>query len=300
MIGIKLEDKTPTPSSRMSMATVLPEKTGISFVHLRVSNIHSMLEFYREALGFQRNSEDDSQVGLGSHLEGKSFLFLSEDKTALPALQRAPGLFHVAYLYPDRRELAKAFKRLYDHRWPFQGFADHGVSEALYLADPEGNGIELYADRPRSEWKYQEGQLQITTERLDIEDLLFELRDDAESKAVIDPLTRIGHLHLQVSDLSKAEQFYHKLVGFDVTQRNYAGALFVSAGGYHHRLGLNIWNSRGSTAPGDNRLGLARYGIEIGALAELKERLAQGGTTFEENERSIIATDQDGIQIEFT
>ncbi|MBI4429960.1 MAG: VOC family protein [Ignavibacteriales bacterium] len=284
------------------MNASLPETTKISFVHLSVSNLSTALKFYQEGLGFERISESEGIVGLGKSRDGKPFLLLSEDKTALPAVRSTPGLFHVAYVYPNRKELATALKRLYEHRRPFQGFADHGVSEALYLADPEGNGIELYADRPRTEWKYQDGQLQMTTESLDIENLLSELSKDSETEARIHALTKIGHIHLQVSDLSKAERFYHTLIGFDITQRNYPGALFVSAGGYHHHLGFNIWNSRGSTRPKEKALGLVRYGIEVGdakALSNVGQSLREAGAKVETLKHSVVSVDFDGIEVEF-
>lgn len=284
------------------MNSSLPETTHISFVHLRVSHMQNAIAFYQDALGFQKVSKEKTTLGLAAGQGGKPFLFLSQDKTAAQAVRSAPGLFHVAYLYPSRKELAKAFKRLYDHRWPFQGFADHGVSEALYLADPDGNGIELYADRPRTEWQYQDGQLQMSTEHLDVENLLSELSGDSGSENGVHPQTRIGHMHLQVSDLSKAEKFYHGLVGFDVTQRNYPGALFVSAGGYHHHIGLNTWNSRGVTRPSGESLGLIRYGVdarENKVLEDLKQRLRGAEAIIEATDQSVVARDQDGIQVEF-
>ena len=285
------------------MNSPLPETTHISFLQLRVSDMPKALAFYQGALGFERVSGEQSTLGLAASQGGKPFLFLSEDKTATPALRRAPGLFHVAYLYPSRKELAKAFKRLYEHRWPFQGFADHGVSEALYLADPEGNGIELYADRPRAEWLYQDGQLQMTTDHLDVENLLSEVSGNSDSESVIHPQTRIGHIHLQVSDLSKAEKFYHELVGLDVTLRNYPGALFVSAGGYHHHIGFNIWNSRGTTRPAGQTLGLEKFRIELPgekAFYDLKKRLEEAGNVIEDGRGTFAARDLDSLQIEFS
>ncbi|MBF8247546.1 MAG: Glyoxalase/bleomycin resistance protein/dioxygenase [Bacteroidetes bacterium] len=274
---------------------------NIENVHLRVSNLNSSTTFYRDQLGLVETSAENGKIGFAPSKESQPVLFLSEDKHArrFPSL---PGLYHVAYLYPHRRELAKAFKRLHERRWPFQGFADHSVSEALYLADPDGNGIELYADRPRTAWRYQDGQLAMSTERLDIENLLSELSGDSGRENGIHPQTRIGHIHLQVSDLFKAEEFYHGLVGFDVTQRNYPGALFVSAGGYHHHIGLNTWNSRGVIRREGEMLGLVRYGVEVqekSVLEDLKQRLRRAGTIIETTDRSVVARDQDGIQVEF-
>ena len=273
----------------------------IENVHLRVSDLESCTAFYRDQLGFAETSAEHGKIGFAPSKESLPVLFLSEDKDA-DRFPSVPGLYHVAYLYPHRKELARAFKRLHEHRWPFQGFADHGVSEALYLADPDGNGIELYADRPRTEWRYQDGQLQMSTQHLDMENLLSELSGESGSENGVHPQTRIGHLHLQVSDLLKAENFYHGLVGFDVTQRNFPGALFVSAGGYHHHVGLNTWNSRGMTRPSGETLGLIRYGVDVREnriLEDLKQRLRGAGAIIEATDRSVVARDQDGIQVEF-
>ncbi len=279
----------------------LPLNVDIANVHLKVSDLNSATIFYRDQLGFIETSKDNGNVGFAPSKESLPILFLSEDKDAR-RFPSVPGLYHVAYLYPSRKELARAFKRLHEHRWPFQGFADHGVSEALYLADPDGNGIELYADRPRAEWRYQGGQLQMSTESLDIENLLSELSGDSGSGSGVHPKMKIGHMHLQVSDLFKAESFYHGLIGFDVTQRNFPGALFVSAGGYHHHIGFNTWNSRGMTRPNGNTLGLVRYGVDVWEreiLEGLKQRLNGAGAIIQAADRSVVARDQDGIEVEF-
>ena len=285
------------------MNSTLPDTTRISFLHLRVASMEQVLPFYEDALGLQKVSEETSTVGLSASQSEKPFLYLSEDKTAKPAVRRAPGLFHVAYLYQNRKELATAFKRLYEHQWPFQGFADHGVSEALYLADPEGNGIELYADRPRTTWRYRDGQLQMTTDQLDVENLLSEVSGDFGRGNGVHPQTRIGHIHLQVSDLAKTEKFYHELTGFDVTQRNYPGALFVSAGGYHHHLGFNTWNSRGTLRPAGSTTGILRYGVEVQnlqALNDLKAKLRAFQRIEEKRDGTFIVQDQDGMEVEFS
>jgi len=279
----------------------LPMNVYIENVHLKVSDLDSCKAFYRDQLGFVETSAEHGKVGFASSKESQTVLFLTEDKDAR-RFPSAPGLYHVAYLYPHRKELARAFKRLHEHRWPLQGFADHGVSEALYLADPDGNGIELYADRPRDQWAYENGILQMTTERLDLQNLLKEL-DGEPAGQLHDSGVKIGHIHLQVSDIAKAERFYHKLVGFDVTQRDYPGALFVSAGGYHHHLGMNIWNSKGASRPNEKILGLERFQITIQSrkeLLDLRKRLEQDGNLVENRPDSFVTTDFDSIQVEFS
>ncbi len=273
----------------------------IENVHLRVSDLDSSRAFYRDQLGFVETSAEHGNIGFAHSKESLPVLFLSEDVDAR-RFPSVPGLYHVAYLYPHRKELARAFRRLHEHRWPFQGFADHGVSEALYLADPDGNGIELYADRPRDQWAYENGILQMTTERLNPQDLLKEL-DGEPAGQLHDSGVKIGHIHLQVSDIGKAEKFYHRLVGFDVTQRNFPGALFVSAGGYHHHLGFNIWNSRGATKPADMTLGLENFQINIGSqkeFEELRKRLDETGNVVESKTNSFMSKDFDSIQVEFS
>lgn len=192
------------------------------------------------------------------------------------------------------------FKRLYDHQWPFEGFADHGVSEALYLADPDGNGIEIYADRPRAQWPRRHGELQMGTGELDLKSLFSELRENGEAWTGIHPDTTIGHIHLQVSSLQKAELFYHQLLGFDVTQQTFPGALFLSAGGYHHHIGLNIWNSKDGSPLAQDAVGLIRFGIEIPdrqTKSELKDRVVQSRYWNSAEGRQFLIRDEDNIAI---
>lgn len=259
----------------------LPDGTHIGYVHLLVRSMDKSLAFYRDLLGFSVASQKGATVELATSPMHSPQLLLTEQPRAAPRSRRLPGLFHVAIVFPDRKEAAGIFKRLRQAGYPFQGFADHGVSEALYLADPEGNGIELSADRPREQWPLRNGMLEMSTEPLDGEDLLACATDPEQS---IHPDTRIGHIHLQVSDLHEAERFYCEILGFDVTQRSYPGALFVSAGGYHHHIGLNIWNSRGSSPAPENSLGLQSFGIMVPdrhTVAQLHRRCIEHGVRSE-------------------
>jgi catechol 2,3-dioxygenase len=277
----------------------LPATTSISYAHLRVSDLGHLLEFYRDALGLQESVKHDSTVGLGTTKNSSPLVFLTENKDGVLRPRRSTGLFHVAIRFPSRKELAGIFQRLSKRRYPFQGFADHGVSEALYLADPEGNGIELYCDRPRAEWKFENGSIAMGTWELDLDNLLSELSGD--DRKGIHPQTDIGHIHLNVSDLTAAENFYHGLLGFDITARNYPGALFASAGGYHHHVGLNTWAGQGAPQPPPDTLGLIKYGIVIPddtAKQKLKETMLQSGIQVEEQNARLFVKDQDGIQIE--
>jgi len=178
--------------------------------------------------------------------------------------------------------LAQALQRLLDARYPLQGASDHLVSEALYLADPDGNGIEIYADRPRERWQYRGGQLLMATEALDVHSLLADLPTTARDPEgnTIDPATRIGHVHLHVADLTAAEAFYRGVLGFEVTVRGYPGALFVAADGYHHHIGLNVWAGIDAPPPPPDAVGLRYFTITLPTKADLQrlvERVQAAG-----------------------
>ncbi len=206
---------------------------------------------------------DNGDVALGAGDNGSPLIELRGDSSA-PALdRRATGLFHLAVLVPSRLELAFALARLAEARWPLDGASDHLVSEALYLSDPDGNGIEIYRDRPREEWQVRDGQLQMATLPLDLRDLLGELSGHDAHSPHAPAGTRMGHVHLQVSELEQTEAFYHGVLGFDVMVRAYPGALFVSAGGYHHHIGLNTWHSAGSGPPAPGAVGLRAYEVAL-------------------------------------
>jgi catechol 2,3-dioxygenase len=202
------------------------------------------------------------------------------DSSAHALDRRRTGLYHLALLLPSRRDLAEALARLAQSRWPLTGASDHLVSEALYLNDPDGNGIEIYRDRPREEWPHANGRIEMATLPLDLDGVLAELGGDHAVPAEVPSGTTMGHVHLQVADLDAAEAFYSGVLGFDVTVRGYPGALFVSAGGYHHHLGLNTWHSAGAAAPADGSIGLRSFDVvlpDAGALAAVLERTRVAG-----------------------
>lgn len=270
----------------------------ITNVNLQVSDLHRSEKFYCDLLGLHPVRKENT-VALYAHKNRVPLLVLTENKSAVPKPQWSTGLYHVAILFPNRRELARIFKRFYNNHWQFQGFADHGVSEALYLADPDGNGIELYADRPREQWQYRNGELVMVTEALDLDNLLGELPDEQEWTGIPEETT-IGHIHLQVSDLMKAERFYHHLLGFDVTARSYPGALFVAADSYHHHIGLNTWDSEGASSPPPDAVGLLSYTITVqdeNRKAALLERMRQENIPMKEHGNGVFVRDQDGMRI---
>ncbi|ADO42031.1 VOC family protein [Ketogulonicigenium vulgare] len=210
-------------------------------VTLVAQDLQGMADYYRNLLNLETFSADGSEITLGADTP---FLTLRGDKAAQNPGARQAGLFHNAFLFPQRADLARWVMHAIDGQIPVSGVSDHGVSEAIYLTDPEGNGIEIYADRPYAQWpKQSDGSLEMFTEALNVQDLVQSAGNSRWSG--VPAGTYIGHVHLQTAMLSAAETFYAKDLGFDVTTR-YPGAIFYGSGGYHHHLASNIWNSRNS------------------------------------------------------
>ncbi len=289
--------------------------TAIGTVHLTVREIERSRSFYERLLGLRAVAQEDGSLALfpgaaagaagAASVDGgvpvgaaaglPPLLSLVGDSTAPPRDPRQTGLFHFAVLVPTRRDLAVALERLAQGGWQLEGASDHLVSEALYLSDPDGNGIEIYRDRPRPEWHHEpDGQVAMTTLPLDLDGLVQELRRpapadgtatetdtliDADAPNAVDALmpagTVIGHVHLQVAELARTEAFYAGVLGFDVMVRGYPGALFVAAGGYHHHIGLNTWHSRGGSSPAPGTVGLRAYEVRVGDAAALDSVLAR-------------------------
>ncbi len=283
----------------------LPSGTEIGHVHLQISSLPQALAFYRDLLGFRLVEDNGGIAALSATGQPPYHLVLTERVGARPKPAHTTGLYHVAIRFPDRRALARVLQRLVGHRWPFQGFADHGVSEALYLADPDGNGLELYIDRPAERWRWQDGQIAMTTDPLDVEALLAEAEREPSPWAGVPLGTDVGHVHLHVSDLAQAEAFYHGLLGLDVTQRTYPGALFLSAGGYHHHVGVNIWAGVGAPPPPQDAVGLLSFAIRVPdaeTWGSLRERVHQAGLEMQDQgyygARSFFVRDADDNGVE--
>ncbi|MFA5909579.1 MAG: VOC family protein [Vicinamibacterales bacterium] len=242
----------------------LPADAHIGTVSLTVSDLDRSLPFYRDILGFQ----EISRAGRTSSLSaggGRPLIELHERRDAVPRPRRSTGLFHFAILVPSRAALGRSLRRLADRQWPLSGAADHLVSEALYLDDPDGLGIEIYRDRPRETWRRANGELAMATDPLDVQGVASEAGAD-EPWQGLDADTVIGHMHLHVSRLDEGEAFYCGEIGFAPMVRSYPGALFVSAGGYHHHLGMNTWAGVGAPAPPENAVGLRSFSIEGNGL----------------------------------
>ena len=257
-----------TRADLTSTADRIARETAIGTVRLTVSDLTRSTRFYEQVLGLRSADGEGGSVVLTAGGD-RALVELYGDSAARDRDPRLPGLYHMAILMPERRQLAIALARLGSSRWPLSGASDHLVSEALYLADPDGNGIEVYRDRPREEWPEKDGALAMATLPLDLRDLLAELDGTPDVEALSPPGTRIGHVHLQVSDLTEAEWFYAGVLGFDVTVRGYPGALFVSAGGYHHHIGLNTWQSAGASPPESDSVGLRSFEVLLPTAAEL-------------------------------
>jgi catechol 2,3-dioxygenase len=237
---------------------LLPPDTRLGTVHLRVANLAAMVSFYEEAMGFSVLAEDGGSAALAAR-PGRPLLVLHAAASAAPAPRGSTGLFHVAFLLPSRAALGGMIHRLRAHGWPLLGYADHNVSEAVYLSDPEGNGIELYADRSTEVWRTIDGEIFITTEPLDVDGLLAAASAPARA---LPPESVVGHVHLRVSTLETAEAFYLDRLGFQAKSRRMPGALFAAAGGYHHHLGLNVWEGEGRPRPEGSR-GLISFEVLV-------------------------------------
>ena len=257
-------------------------------------------EFYRAVVGLETVSRTGSVAELG--VAGRTVVGLVGDPEAAAPPRRSTGLYHLAILVPSRAELARSLRRLIEARWRLVGAADHLVSEALYLEDPEGNGIEIYRDRPREAWRRDGDEIAMATLPLDLQDLLTELGrpDAAHGPEGIPAGTRMGHVHLHVSSLAEAERFYGQLLGFDVSARGYPGALFMSAGGYHHHLGLNIWMGEGAPPPPSGSSGLHAFEVLLPDQAQLdaiEGRLSRAGVTFERQDGAVGSLDPAGNRV---
>jgi catechol 2,3-dioxygenase len=228
----------------------LPDATRVGRVRLQVADLHRSVAFYTRVLGLQLVHSTDALAALGATGAGQPLVELHERPGARPVPRRGLlGLFHFALLLPDRAALGRFVRHLADSQAYF-GSADHSVSEAVYLTDPDGLGIELYADRPRRDWRTAGRELRMTTETLDLRDLMHAAGDAPWTG--LPAGTAMGHVHLFVGALDKAAAFYHEALGFDKVVWSYPGALFLSAGGYHHHLGTNVWAAGAPPATADD------------------------------------------------
>jgi catechol 2,3-dioxygenase len=268
----------------------LPATLRLGPVHLTVTDLDRSVDFYERSTGLRTRGRSDGEAVLGAGDE--DLLVLVEQPDARPAGRHA-GLYHFALLHPSRLGLARAAKRLLATRTPISGAADHSVSEAIYLPDPDGNGIELAADRPREAWGDLSDLVTIGGPMpLDLPDLLAMVEDEPP-QVDASPELKVGHLHLHVGDVERALGFWRDGVGFEV-MTSFPSAAFIAAGRYHHHLGLNTWRGEGVPPQPDGVVGLRHWTIllqEPAEVAEVRDRVAATGAEMEERPAGFLARD---------
>lgn len=270
-------------------------------VSLVVRDLEPMMDFYVKDAGFKMKRLDDHYVELYPSEEStEPVLILKHDPRAEKAPIDAAGLYHYAIILSTRKSLAVTYLSLGNAGVVFDGYADHLVSEALYLTDPEGNGIEIYADRPRSEWRFDEdGKVQMATQPLDIDSLLAEVSGVTKNglKAFGDG-AKVGHIHLKVTDIARSVAFYQQLLGMDVM--SYLGsAAFLSVAGYHHHIGMNTWESWGGPALKRGWAGLELFTVKIprSRFDELAAKLSDSPVAHVQDSERLFVSDPDGIEL---
>ena len=286
--------------------TPLPDATALGPAHLVVSDLQRSIAFYTETLGFTQAAD--------TAINHESSLTIGDDPTPvlrlteLPNARRKPahatGLYHVAILTPSRLDLARSLYHLAVMRYPLQGASDHLVSEALYLADPDGNGLEIYRDRPRGEWPHDGDQLKMDTLALDLGALLEEAAADPRPWTGMAAGTRVGHVHLHVAHLAPAVAFYRDIIGLDLMIQLGGSAAFMSAGGYHHHLGLNTWAGIGAPQPPSDAVGIRIWDMLLPERADIDAvatRLEAAGVVYERQPNgAIITRDPSGNALRLT
>ena len=278
-------------------APLLPPTLRLGAVHLTVTDLDRSIAFYRDAIGLRLHRRENSTAAMGVGEE--DLLVMYEEPEARRAGKHA-GLYHYALLFPSREELAHAALRLAATRTRIQGASDHGTHEAIYLPDPDGNGIELAADRPRERWprtmEYAGGP-----HPLDLDDLLAVVAGE-EPRDEAGPGLAIGHVHLHVGDLDRGLGFYRDVLGFESTALIPGAAAFVAAGGYHHHLGFNVWRGEGVPPAPQGRVGLRHWTVVLEdqeQIAAVDERVRAAGIATEEHERGFLVRDPWEISVLF-
>ncbi len=293
-------DPEELEAKRAPVKAELSSSTTVGAVHLTVAQLERSLAYYREAVGLEILDQGHGRASLG--VGGQELLGLVEEAGARPAVGHS-GLYHFALLLPERVDLARWLTHATRERVSLVGLSDHFVSEALYLSDPDCHGIEIYWDRPREVW---EGQVasRMTTLPLDVESLLGELEDPrAEVFAGLPAGARMGHVHLKVTRISQTLDFYRDVLGFAVMAQLGAHAAFLSAGGYHHHVGANTWESADVMAPAPGAAALRHATIVLPDDAErdrVLERVQHSGQTPQESPDGPMIRDPSGIALLLT
>lgn len=303
-----MTSQIPETRSQAGPVSIHPA-TLLGQVSLSVASLENQVNFYRQALGFTLNWREDRRAGLG--VAGRDLLRLVE-QPGYKRYARVTGLYHFAVLFPNQRELARAVGRLFALKYRNYP-TDHIMTKTTYLDDPEGNGIELYAESPEDgTWSLRDGEyvtrradgsLSDGREPLDLEALFRHLGDDDRLDLPAPDETRIGHVHLHVRDLDEAVDFYHGILGFDVMGVVPSFRMgFVSAGGYHHHVGLNTWQGEGAPPPPPDALGLRYFTVELphqAALDEVIARVDRAGLPANQTDHGLLVHDpsQNGVTL---
>lgn len=272
--------------------------TYTKHVHLNVEDLSRSAIFYENILGLRILDQTPTMVNFTAN--GQDAILTIEKSTAKNnVVSNAAGLYHMAFLVPSKKELGTIFKHIHSSGYPFSGASDHKVSEALYLNDVEGNGIEIYYDRSPDQWNWQNGDVEMTVDPLDIESLVASAIDTTWSGMPTG--TVMGHIHLRVANLAEAETFYVQGLGFEVANRYGAQAMFISSNGYHHHIALNVWGRPNPIERDDSTLGLKSYSIVYPSeesrqkvVAQLKEI----GASVLEKKDFVSAIDPSGIEVQ--
>lgn len=292
-----------TVASKTGAASRLPADARIGRVRLRVGDLGRALELYRDVLGLEVARDEGARITLappGS--TGEPGLIILEEQAGItrrPARPVSTGLYHVALLVPSRRDLGRSLLRLHQSGYPLRGMSDHAVSESLYLDDPYGNGLEIYADRPRTAWPIQDGVVQMTVDPMDAEGVIAAGRERPEPWNGLPADTVVGHIHLTVSQMERAVAFYRDVIGFDVMMR-IPSLTAVSAGGYHHHLNLNTWAGEGAPPDSDRVAGLLGWELVVPDSEERRALIGRLGAAGALTGPATAATasDPDRIPIE--
>jgi len=274
-----------------------PPVTYINEVRLKVKNLHQSVEFYEKFLGLQRLRQTDRTAVFSADGE-TPLISIEQPVNVIEKQPKTTGLYHFALLLPSRLELAKLLQHLIDINYSLQGASDHLVSEAIYLADPDGNGIEIYIDRPADEWDWQNGRVKMTVDPLDADRLLAEAI--GQEWSTISPQTVMGHIHMHVSDLAEAKTFYCRGLGFDIVSEFGNQALFISSHQYHHHIGLNTWAGVGAPPPHKDSVGINWYEINFPTLEarnDVLNNLSELGFSTDEIEGEFFTVDPAGNKV---
>jgi catechol 2,3-dioxygenase len=299
--GMAQEQTTPTTPADNSLPFALTTPMHVGQACLRVRDLDLVAGYYRDMLKLEDISRDKDRIVLGAG--GVALLHLEHRPNAPIEDMQSAGLFHIAYLMPSRADLARWLVHIAMRRVPVTGFADHSVSEAIYLNDPEGNGIEVYADRPRDSWAWNGDVVTMGTHQLNVDDILSLADTTRDTYTAVPANLRIGHIHLKVGNIGQGFQFYGTGAGMASTRGNRPDAAFLSSGRYHHHVAINSWNSEGAGPRDPASTGLDWFSLRVKDRQMLDERIEgflQAGFKAEKSGDAAVLTDPWGTTVRLT